>query len=167
MKIGDLFYIRKPKKGGISVPGGTTYVKTYATMCDQRIFKQTHISEVHGCRITPFSEPLHNKHTLISEVYPQILDTFLGTQICIESDTYISELYGWFTGKNHWIAYCVDNTLLTTYPKLWKRSAKRYPYYKIFVNKIPLSQICSDLSVALKNIPVSEYSCSRMLTCYL
>ena len=31
--------------------GGGTYVKTYVTMCDQRIFKQTHIYEVHGCRI--------------------------------------------------------------------------------------------------------------------
>ena len=62
-------------------------------MCDQRIFKQTHISEVHGCRITPFSEPFHNKHTLISEACPQIIDTFLSTQICTELDTHISELY--------------------------------------------------------------------------
>ncbi len=72
------------------MPGGATYVKTYVTMCDRRIFRQTHISEVHGPRITPFSEPLRNKHTLISETCPQILDrAFLGTLICIESDTHI------------------------------------------------------------------------------
>ncbi len=62
-------------------PRGGTYVKTYVPMCDQRIFKWTHISEVHGCRITPFSEPLNNKRTLISEACPKILDTFLSTEI--------------------------------------------------------------------------------------
>ncbi len=50
---------------------GVTYVKTYVNMLEQRIFKWTHISEVHSCRITPFSEPLHHKHTLISDVHPQ------------------------------------------------------------------------------------------------
>ncbi len=63
------------------MPGGVTYVKTYVNMREQRIFKWTHISEVHGCRITPFSEPRHHKHTLISEVCPQILYSFLSTQI--------------------------------------------------------------------------------------
>ena len=37
---------------------------------------------------------LHNKHTLISEASPKILDTFLSTEICIEPDAHISELYG-------------------------------------------------------------------------
>ena len=63
------------------MPGGVTYVKTYVNMREQRIFKWTHISEVLGCRITPFSEPHHHNHTLISEVSPQILYSFLSTQI--------------------------------------------------------------------------------------
>ncbi len=42
------------------------------TMCDWRIFKWILISEVHDCRITTFSEPLHHKHALISEVCPEI-----------------------------------------------------------------------------------------------
>ena len=64
-------------------PGEVTYVKTYVNMRVRRILKWTHISEVHGCRFTPFSEPLHHKHTLISEVHPQILNPF-----CEHTDLY-------------------------------------------------------------------------------
>ena len=73
-------------------PRGTTYVKTYVTMCDQRISKWTHISEVHGYGFTSFSEPLHDKPTLISEERRQTLDPILSTKICHKLDTHISEV---------------------------------------------------------------------------
>ncbi len=73
-------------------PGEATSAKTYVNMRVRRILKWTHISEVRGCRITPFSEPCHHKRTLISEVCPQISDPFLSSEICIILETHISEL---------------------------------------------------------------------------
>ncbi len=49
----------KVKPGG----GGVTQV-TYVNMCVRKVFKWTHISEVHDWRMAPFSEPLPTGHTL-------------------------------------------------------------------------------------------------------
>ena len=47
--------------------GGVTRVKTYVNMYVQKVFKWTHISEVHDPGITPFSDPLPTGRTLNSE----------------------------------------------------------------------------------------------------
>ncbi len=63
--------------------------------------------------------------------------------------------------------YSRDNTLIKTYQNnamLWKRVTKRYPYSPIQPKKIPLSQICSDLSLTLKKAPFSENFRTHMLT---
>ncbi len=51
-------------------PRGVTQVKTYVNMCVRKVFKWTHISEVHGQRIAPFSEPFPTGCTLNSEFNP-------------------------------------------------------------------------------------------------
>ncbi len=63
--------------------------------------------------------------------------------------------------------YCRNNTLIETYPNnamLLKESPKRYPYSPIQPKTIPLSQICSDLSLTPKKAPFSENFRTRMLT---
>ncbi len=63
--------------------------------------------------------------------------------------------------------YCRENTLIETYPNnamLWKESPKRYPYFPIQQKKIPLSQICTDLSLTPKKAPFSENFRTHMLT---
>ena len=60
-----------------SSPGGVTYVKTYVNMRVRKVFKWTHISEVHFYKTTPFSETVRHKCTLISEVNLYISDPFL------------------------------------------------------------------------------------------
>ena len=47
---------------------------------------------------------------------------------------------------------------------LWKESPKRYPYSPIQSKKIPLSQICSDLSLTPKKGPFSKNFRTHMLT---
>ena len=41
---------------------GVTQVKTYVNMRVRKVFKWTHISEVHDRKIAPFSEPLPTGH---------------------------------------------------------------------------------------------------------
>ncbi len=56
---------------GCSNPRAVTLVKTYVNMHVRKVFKWTHISEVHDQRIAPFSEPLPTGHTLIPQ-FPKL-----------------------------------------------------------------------------------------------
>ncbi len=62
--------------------GGVTQVKTYVIMRVRKVFKWTHISEVHDQKIAPFSEPLPTGHTLNVPLFPNSAKT----------DTLISDL---------------------------------------------------------------------------
>ncbi len=55
---------------GLDGPEGVTQVKTYVNMRVRKVFKWTRISEVHGQRIAPFSEPFPKGRTLNSEFNP-------------------------------------------------------------------------------------------------
>ncbi len=94
--------------------------------------------------ISVLSEPPgDHTYTQISDLCPQIADTFLSTQICIKWDPYlraVSQLifryerrYDWFSRNNHWITCCVDTTLLKTYIQTNIPSA-----LKRFTTKVPL-----------------------------
>ncbi len=54
----------------LELPGGVTQVKTYVNMRVRKVFKWTHISEVHDRTIAPFSEPFPTICTLNSEFNP-------------------------------------------------------------------------------------------------
>ncbi len=63
--------------------------------------------------------------------------------------------------------YCWDQFLWEIYPNnsmVWKELLKRYPYSTFQPKKIPLSLICSDLSLTPKIVPFSENSRTRMVT---
>ncbi len=94
---------------------GATYPKTYANMCDQRIFELTHISEVHGCRIT--TPP---NHLVIYAVFRERSLFMAGGGRC--------------KSENHVHSKCAPPSELRFCPPLVSRALKFCPPYHQYID---------------------------------